>query len=71
MGREIDVLELWMIHHTLKAEVIREMITSMCVVWFGSVCVWDLGLCEGLGGGCREGMFVKSKIVESKIHVFF
>lgn len=50
LGRKIDALELWMIHHTLKAEVIREMITSKCVcgvVWFGMcvgfVCVWGVG----------------------------
>lgn len=45
-----------MIHHTLKAEVIREMITSECVcgvVWFG-MCVGSV-----LGGGGREGMLVK------------
>ena len=56
LGRKIDALELWMIHHTLKAEVIREMITSKCVcvcvcvcgvVWLGMcvghVCVWRVG----------------------------
>lgn len=55
-----------MIHHTLKAEVIREMITSKCVycvcsvVWFGMcvgfVCVKDWEVGAGMEGVVCEGI---------------
>lgn len=44
LSRKIDALEAQTIHHTLKAEVIREMITSNSVC----VCVCAVHVCEGV-----------------------